>query len=108
MATFWQPTLATRFSAAHSTHSESLKTRAETGSATLFQGSRFPSHGDNTDHGLREDSTSAKASAGQLHFTGATFEQITLSPTKRAAPGVDLAARVGLAVTLEADRERLA
>ncbi|WP_067191783.1 recombinase family protein [Micrococcus lylae] len=38
----------------------------------------------------------------------ATFEQITLSPSKRAKPGADVAARVGLAATLEADRERLA
>lgn len=38
----------------------------------------------------------------------ATFEQITLSPTKRKKPDVDRAARVGLAATLEADRERLA
>ncbi|MCT1874279.1 MULTISPECIES: recombinase family protein [Micrococcales] len=38
----------------------------------------------------------------------ATFEQITLNPTKRRAPGGDLTARVGLAATLDADRERLA
>lgn len=38
----------------------------------------------------------------------ATFEQITLDPTKRQAPDTDLAARVGLAATLDADRERLA
>lgn len=38
----------------------------------------------------------------------ATFEQITLHPTQRQASGTDLAARVGLTATLEADRERLA
>ncbi|MFK5172591.1 hypothetical protein ACI3QN_08645 [Propionibacterium freudenreichii] len=38
----------------------------------------------------------------------ATFEQITLDPTKRQASGTGLAARVGLAATLDADRERLA
>ncbi len=38
----------------------------------------------------------------------ATFEQITLNPTKRNEGGTDLAARVGLAATLDADRERLA
>lgn len=38
----------------------------------------------------------------------ATFEQITLHPTKRNESGTDLAARVGLAATLDADRERLA
>ena len=38
----------------------------------------------------------------------ATFEQITLHPTKRNTPGVDGTARVGLAATLDADRERLA
>ncbi len=38
----------------------------------------------------------------------ATFEQITLSPSRRPTPGADQAARVGLAAALEADRERLA
>jgi site-specific DNA recombinase len=38
----------------------------------------------------------------------ATFEQITLTPTQHKKPDVDRAARVGLAATLEADRERLA
>ncbi|WP_448262788.1 recombinase family protein [Microbacterium aurum] len=38
----------------------------------------------------------------------ATFEQITLHPTKRSKSDGDLAARVGLAATLDADRERLA
>lgn len=38
----------------------------------------------------------------------ATFEQITLNPAKRQSPGADQAARVGLAATLDADRERLA
>ena len=37
----------------------------------------------------------------------ATFEQITLAPSKREAPGADVAARVGLAARLDADRERL-
>lgn len=38
----------------------------------------------------------------------ATFEQITLSPSKHKKSDVDRAARVGLAATLDADRERLA
>lgn len=38
----------------------------------------------------------------------ATFEQITLAPSKRATPSVDAGARVGLAARLDADRERLA
>ncbi len=38
----------------------------------------------------------------------ATFEQILLNPTTRQATGGDLTARVGLAATLDADRERLA
>ena len=38
----------------------------------------------------------------------ATFEQITLHPTKHRISGSDLAARVGLAATLDKDRERLA
>ena len=38
----------------------------------------------------------------------ATFEQITLHPTKHRSSGSDLAARVGLAATLDQDRERLA
>ena len=38
----------------------------------------------------------------------ATFEQITFHPAKRQASDTGLAARVGLAATLEADRERLA
>ena len=38
----------------------------------------------------------------------ATFEQITLDPTKSQASGTGLASRVGLAATLDADRERLA
>ncbi|HIY64827.1 MAG TPA: recombinase family protein [Candidatus Agrococcus pullicola] len=37
----------------------------------------------------------------------ATFEQITLNPTKRSSSDGDLAARVGLTATLDADRERL-
>lgn len=38
----------------------------------------------------------------------ATFEQITLSPSKRATPVADVGARVGLAARLDADQERLA
>ena len=38
----------------------------------------------------------------------AAFEQITLSPYTRTAPGTDHTARVGLAARLDADRERLA
>ena len=38
----------------------------------------------------------------------ATFEQITVSPTTNRTSGSDLAVRVGLTATLDADRERLA
>ncbi|WCD91484.1 recombinase family protein [Microbacterium sp. nov. GSS16] len=38
----------------------------------------------------------------------ATFEQITLHPSKRRESGADLVTRVGLAARLDADRERLA
>ena len=38
----------------------------------------------------------------------ATFELFLLNPTKRQATGGDLTVRVGLAATLDADRERLA
>lgn len=38
----------------------------------------------------------------------ATFEQITLNPTTRTRPSTDPGTRVGLAVRLDADRERLA
>ncbi|MCQ9367590.1 recombinase family protein [Brevibacterium sp. 50QC2O2] len=38
----------------------------------------------------------------------ATFEQITLGPTTRQSSRGDLTARVGLAATLDADRDRLA
>ncbi|MDO4259020.1 MAG: recombinase family protein [Actinomycetaceae bacterium] len=38
----------------------------------------------------------------------ATFEQITLNPSKPATPSADAGVRVGLAARLDADRERLA